>query len=314
MSIVFGLSQRIATGRFNTGSSELVAYLRDVFTGALNTENGRSPGQQTRAYCTLSGSVVTSDYVNGVPQMAGNSISSVDDDNYPGRTDCAIYGKVIFFGASDDIIYAFDVVGDVVDQQNVARVANIQQTEGVIGALKAIHADYTAPIFENETAGIAGGCKVAPALSYSQYTPSWGITLKTANYSDASGFDRTDDFVGMAMIVRAPTTGDVVTYFYQGSSPLSYISDIIDGDTIDVGCSNNNANSIRDYTLDLDAFADYSSVYDDGSEKNQGFCLDSDDFWIATSNLRKFVRFIPGGQNPSAIELDASEENPCRKS
>lgn len=324
IGIVFSLSQRIAYGRYNNATNELADFLKDTFSSVLNTENARFGNELSREYCSLSGATASGNFANGRPVMSGVNSTSTPTEPYayyPGRTNCAIYGKILFFGttglndasSADDKIYVFDIVGDTVEQNNMSSILATEKNSGIIAALKAVHADYSAAIFENSN-DPNSGCKVAPAGSFRTYSPSWGTLLKTANYNSPSGLDINDNFEGMVMIVRAPASGEVATFFYEGSYDSSEIPQMATDDgMLDIGCNNLSSGNVSSYTLDYQKFEDYTPTYDNGEEKNEGFCISSDDFWVAIGNLRKYIRFIRNGQNPSAIDLDQSEENPCRR-
>lgn len=362
MSVVIGIGSRIATGRYETASTEITDYLRDVYTIALNTENNREGIEGAREYCTL----YSATKING---KTGNKLfvnSDLNSDNppaikatdvEPGRTNCAIYGKALYFGAKDGEVHVFDVVGDAISntlkkdssgniiEENGEGVTDLKEMENmsVLKQLEYVRADIFAAIPEvNNSQELSiltslNNCRISPAASQTTYRPNWGALFKTANFGGDTSRNANNDFVGMVMIVRAPATGNVSTFFYErperdndqwdGFLAVARRSDvwlnIFDDDNQNsIGCGPYSENE-SDYK---DFVEKYSPVQlmqqqknrednDPGSvPKNEGFCIGSDDFYVAISGLKKFVEFIPGGQNASAIKLNEStskEENPC---
>ena len=344
MSVTIGIGRRIATGRYETASNEVADYFRDIYSATLNTENARLEDENARDYCTLASATIASGSVSTDKQNdffveSGQSISTLSSDptsGYPGRSNCAIYGKILFFGAKNDDainkVYSFDVVGEVVSakKDNITNRSQLDelQDKPVLDILKEVRADYLASVPQNLTSG-SGNCYVSPAGSYAAYESDWGTQFTTANFGEGTGRDKGDPFVGMVMIVRSPATGDVSTFFYEGDV-FYETNDSIGGLNLDNlissesdpelalgGCGGIlSSSSIASYSLarQIDKFPETpETTYDDGTEKYNGFCIDSDDFYVSISGVKKFVEFLPNGQNASAIKLDESESNPCRR-
>ena len=59
--------------------------------------------------------------------------------------------------------------------------------------------------------------------------------------------------------------------------------------------------------------ADQESLSEDSRNKNTGFCIGSDDFYVSMTNIRKYVEIVGDAQNTSAIKLDESGGNPCQQ-
>lgn len=352
MSVTIGIGSRIATGRYKTASTEIVDYLRDVYTIALNTENAREGIEGARTYCTLYGAWKEGqDEITGKPLFTNtkkdaNSTDITVTDVEPGRTNCAIYGKAIYFGAEDGKVHVFDVVGDTVTNNKKETGAagvyttELKELEGktVLEQLEAVRADIFAAIPSNvsdiKDINFSSNCLISPAGSESTYEPNWGALFKTANFGDsASGGstsrENTNDFIGMVMIVRSPASGNVSTFFYErpdGDGNWEFLDSNFDRN---YGCGTYKdgspektfieENSPVELIKDQNERRDDSTMSDTVPEYN-GFCIGSDDFYIAISGQKKFVEFIPGGQNASAIKLvetngkdpDIKESyNPC---
>lgn len=334
MSVVVGIGSRIATGRYEAASTELTDYLRNTFLETLNVENSRSGVEGARKYCTIysavkedSGSpkytVVGSDD-NEELDLRNSPASAVS----PGRTDCAIYGKVIFF-AKDGKLHVFDLVGNVVTAAKDGKGIYIGgiQDKPILEQLKDVRADYLAFTPENTSdtnlSSISEYCNVAPAAGYTTYEPSWGALFKTANFGSAGGREKDSDFIGMVIITRAPASGDVSTFFYEvpdGESLSWDFDNLLSSPASSCGPISEDEYEkakIETYYSPTALIEDYQAkqeeTVEDKRDQYSGFCVGSDDFYVAISRNRKFIEITPGGQNASAIKLDESGENPCRK-
>ena len=348
MSVVIGIGSRIATGRYETASTEIADYLRDVYTVALNTENTREGIEGARNYCTLYGAVDKSEAADktntGKKLFVNNAVTSADvseTDVNPGRTNCAIYGKALYFGTKDGKVHIFDVVGNVVtnnllkdEKGEYTNDTELKQIENkpILEQLDYVRADIFAAIPDTNTlTDLGSNCRLSSAGAHTTYEPNWGALFKTANFKDNPSKKSGEDFVGMVMIVRAPATGNVHTFFYEtpGTPSLdtwAFLDEIDDDNAIDtVGCSeikqtdSEYTNTVKAYSPvqlieEQEERAD-STVDADTVPKNTGFCIGSDDFYVSISNLKKYVEFIPGGQNASAVKLNETTDkdggNPC---
>lgn len=341
MSVTIGIGSRISSGRYETASTEITDYLRDVYTVALNTENSREGLEGARKYCTLYSATNTSEEAtvsNAIPlytneKKANGTDTKIDtQDLYPGRTNCAIYGKAMYFGAKDGKVHVFDVVGNAVNNYKKTDVNGKETTmlkgleeKTVLEQLKDVRADIFAALPENIKAAnlendLSNYCRPSFAGKESTYEPNWGALFETANFGGSTSRDSGGNFIGMVMIVRAPASGNVSTFFYEQPSNGGGWEFLDDPDSL-----YSDGDSCGDYNKESSAYKDivdkYSPVQlmnaqNDGgtSPENTGFCIGSDDFYVAISGRKKYVEFIPGGQNASAVKLVESndkEENPC---
>lgn len=104
-----------------------------------------------------------------------------------GRSEKAIYGKLITFGATSEgknAIYTYDVVGDIGDVG----------TGSVIEALRSLNADVT----------ISEDGSVKPAGIVENYKPRWSAMIEKT--------DSFTPFVGEVMIIRHPKSGTIYTF------------------------------------------------------------------------------------------------------
>lgn len=353
MSVAIGIGGRISSGRYETAANEITDYLRDVYAETLNVENQRVGVEGARRYCTLYGSVpitengetTTGSVLTAYKGRQDNNWSNTEPtDVYPGRTDCAIYGKIIFFGAEPDEIrddngvlidvaeriHAFDIVGDVITAdkkpsngtETIPSEVETLQNKSIEEQLNYVRADYLALIPESTGAsGLAGlsdtSCHLAAAASHTTYTPNWGAIEKTANR--VAGRSENTDFVGFVMVVRAPASGDVHTFFYESPTATRWDFTFLNDPTTtscSLSSSEYNSHAESSYYSPLKLRETYRTTQDalaeDQRDQNTGFCISSDDFYITISNIKKYVGFFKDGQNASAVKLDESEDNPCR--
>ena len=341
MSVTIGIGSRISNGRYETANNEIANFLRDVYAETLNTENARVGLEGARKYCTLSSAIQNTidspaELFIKHPGSSYAGLNGATEANlFPGRTNCAIYGKVIFFGVKgDEKIHDFDIVGNVVtakkDANGETDLDRLSRLEGgVLAELNYVHADFLAAIPRNEH-NLNDSCKVSPAGGHATYQSDWGAVFQTANAGN--GRDKGSPFIGMVMIVRSPLNGDVSTFFYErpsGKGEWEFIEQYIDNNAYTLGgCGpfgTNIYNSIISRYSPVPLIEQYQKdqalAAGSGTEdKNTGFCIGSDDFYIAISGRRKYIEFVANGQNATAVKLnetdivDPSKEdyNPCQ--
>ena len=329
MAVAIGFGGRIATNRYDTAASELVDYLRDIYTEALNTENNRAGIEGARNFCTLSSALSGDEklYIGNSSDYLDVLDSGDEVAFYPGRTNCAIYGKILFFGVGNNSeaskkVHIFDIVGDVATaarqtkQDSPKTSTDLEQLnnkdpiagEKILAELEYVHADFRAALSENPRS-VTSNCHISPAAGYTTYDFDWGTFSKSANFKD-------ENFIGFAMIVRSPLSGDVHTLFYErpsGSEPWDFHFDSSDPGG-DVSCEKLtgssytnivNENSPIKLLRDSKEEEDYYNIPLD-EKFHTGFCLASDDAYVSIVGRRKFIEFIDGGQNASAVKLEES--------
>lgn len=342
MSVVMGIGGRIATGRYETAANEIVDYFRDVYTATLNTENARTGTEGQRDYCTLySATTYPEPSYNASPgdqllalsndkrftnDRESTSITeeAKKQDTYPGRTDCAIYGKAIYFNGGKTA-HVFDVVGNVVT--NVKKeendyVTDLKRLENatVLEQLEYARADIFAAIPDSVGSST---CKLSAAGDHTVYEPNWGALFKSANDNDKGS-----DFNGMVMVVRSPLSGNVSTFFYEhksSSDDWNFFKSLEDNNTsVSCGPYITSADSTRavpevEKLSPVQLLLKQEEEALDDKPENTGFCIGSDDFYVALTGAKKYVEFIPGGQNASAVKLNETDikdkdekgYNPC---
>lgn len=270
VGIIGGASNSIARQRYNDSVNSFVEFLKNIYSETTNVQNQR-----------------TSSLTNSTCSIASTK-AATDPDNTsknPGRSDCAIYGKLVVFGEAGDsqTIHVYDVVGEVlpVDRTTADYVSSkLKTSDSVLASLDksdGVKADVV---------GLDSSGNAAPALGHYTYTPEWQARIET---TAASG----DTFKGAVLIVRSPLSGTVHTYVYSGTTlaPSTLFGAPAAGTSTAV-LSNN-----------LSSFS---------NSANLDFCIGSDDYSAASSHRRN-VRILADGNNITAVELVAADsgDNKC---
>lgn len=209
-----------------------------------------------------------------------------------GRTDKAIYGKLITFGQEhnlnggtvsgdkkDQEIFVYDVIGD----------AEVNGTGSVKELLSKAHASL---VVEEKKNGIT---KVDFAGFVDSYSPTWGAVIE-----DVDG----DLYTGAILVVRHPRSGVVNTLVRKNSMNVNYAMFHAPG-------------------------ADYSAIKDilvralDTDDSNLGFFVKQVDFCLnpygfgIRSGLRRDIRLVNNARNASGVEIidliNDINKNACAK-
>ena len=188
-----------------------------------------------------------------------------------GRSDYAIYGKLITFGedynlsfeSNDDAtIFVYDVVGS----------ANGSMGSGALDALRSLVANVV--VKTDETWSAAGLVEA--------YHLNWSAKLEKINSHD--------DFIGAVLIVRSPSSGTIYTY-------------TMTGETIQVNETLKTAQAYPE--MSYNPLSNYlNSTH---FAMNQiDFCVNPDN-----SSFRRNIRISANSHNSSGISIATDEENQC---
>lgn len=201
---------------------------------------------------------------------------------YDGKSDQAIYGKLVTFGES------VNLAGDLNDDQALFVYDIIGKSNGDIGGGNIVNALKNL----EATVVVARDGKVVPAGMVESYIPRWGAKLqKTGNLSHPRQYE------GSLLIVRHPRSGMVYTL----------ASDLV----LEVNQAVKNAQSYFDIEDALDkANVLTSEALDSFEMKQVDFCVNP--YGDDPSRLRTDVRIIDGSRNASGIEIRAEDNNVCR--
>ena len=130
-----------------------------------------------------------------------------------GRTDQAIYGKLVTFNVDDEeknIINTYNVIGDVSDSIGTGKALEL---------LKDLNGNIVKTV-ESED-GLEP--KKVSVGFVEQYAPRWGSAIQ---FDDAAG-DPKASFVGALLIIRHPLSGTIYTYTTNQRVDKTTFSDIL---------------------------------------------------------------------------------------
>lgn len=123
-----------------------------------------------------------------------SQVTNVQNDGN-GRSDKAIYGKLVVFSEEDNKnnILTYNVIGD----------ANSEKCSSgdVLAKLNCLNANVN---YKGEPTGFV-----------EDYTPRWASQIQTPDGWDANGLPGYSLFRGLLLVVRHPSSGTVYTYIYQ---------------------------------------------------------------------------------------------------
>lgn len=323
--VMVGTSTNIARQRYNDAIVSLTDYFRQAYSEVINVQNVRS-GLATPAYCSVS----------TIYDSEGNAQAPISAA--PGRTNCAIYGKLLTIGERstesdnnlDSSIHSYDIIGKIFspnDYQNSKKKAEAKKSSddasGVsssedIETLKEVGANVVTLSTKNTSE-----CTLATAGAASFYNPLWGVNLETTSANNTR-------FRGAILIFRSPLSGTVQTYYVDYSSrsatsdiPIDISYAISQFPALSGACNQGTLSSSNaaksEASKYLTAILNDPSLATNDSSDNQylTICAASDDL-AQIGSRRRGIRILKGGHNATAIELlnadilRTGEENPCR--
>lgn len=206
--------------------------------------------------------------IRGIYSSVTDVRNSSDLLDKPGRSNYAIYGKLVVIDGSAEI-RVYSVVGKLSDP-------NVSLSDGS-SAISAINA-LGANIVKEE--------KANPSKTYyrfydeESYIIPWDATIEKPN----GEYEK-----GLLLIVMSPISGIVNSYYADGSSPGSYTRRVIEATTA-------NKDTMDNFKKAL------ASGFSDGSGRETliSFCIDSTD---NSFNFRRNVRVLVGAMNPSGVDI-----------
>lgn len=213
-----------------------------------------------------------------------------------GRSDTAIYGKLISFGqkvglmgedldSSEQVIFIYDVVGKV-------NTAGEGGTGSVTDALKQLNANVA--VVKERSNGVI--TKMEPAGEVESYMPRWGAAIEKTGIITSEPDRQTDLFTGSILVVRHPRSGTIHTLYSERV----------------INVNENLATGLQDnYKKARDMLI---SVLDTFEAQELDFCVDPNGTEVVSNNNRRDIRLVNNARNASGVEiidLD-SNENKCR--
>ncbi|MDO4759163.1 MAG: hypothetical protein Q4A30_00005 [Candidatus Saccharibacteria bacterium] len=272
VSIMAGTSISIARRRYTDAVNDITDYLRRAYAEVINVQNSRLGTTDQDIYCTVS--------TMFDPSSGHSVVKSGSTDNFPGRTNCIIYGKLITFGEQGSTnIHSYDIIG------RIHRV-DIDNQDNAITALEAVGANVVTVQNLNQvcTLGLAGNANV--------FEPRWQASLINSKTRKL--------YQGSVMIVRSPISGTVQTYYSQNTIPVQQtLADKNQAFFGNTGCL---ASELRSRYSDLHKeLLMKELIHNTFTKEDATFCVDSDDFFALSS--RRAIRIKAEGRNTSGVEL-----------
>lgn len=300
VGIMAGTSTAIARQRYNDSVQDFTEFLRRTYSETVNVQNVRIGSLGDSYSCTLSGMVDESGRLIGSDDNSWTRWTSTGDpggtDGYPGRSGCAVYGRLITFGENgEETIRSYDIIGRTMHSDVNTNMSTMQ-------ALKEVAADIITIHVENNGRN-APECVFAAAGNTNRYILQWQAKAET------TAADR-QPFVGTVMIVRSPITGTIHTYVMEGTA---------------IGANDVITNKDNRYSLNISGsndckgeLANYHRAMNEGrllskylsteyfKPKEIDICVGSTDLF-AVSGLRRNIRLVEDGRNATAVELVAQD-------
>jgi len=300
-SVLGGLSARIHDQRYRDAVTDIADYLRGVYSEVIYVENDRT-GQLGLRSCTVA------DFLDN-----GNGFHTNDANAnaHPGRSNCAVYGKLITFGEQDSYtVHTYDVIGRTADSFDANfNISDLEEKD--LAELKAV---FTGAVtVEKQT-----DCKFTPAGNSASHTPEWQSRLTYPNDKDVY---KEKPYKGAVLIVRSPISNIVHTYVLkkdgEDQSDITIeIQNLLASSTIGTTPTGCNDTSVKMYAQSS-AISSFLSNYISGSvagyklqKAELDFCVDSDDLFRSRRN----IRFEEDGHDYTAVTLVPvdGEDNRCR--
>ena len=219
----------------------------------------------------------TNDIVQNFADFLGSQYSAVANvqSNGAGNSGKAIYGKVVTFGeeGAGDTIYIYDLFGDVVPSDTIARLS-------VPKMLEYVHADV---IVQDKIEG-TNKCNYS-VHNQSEYSARYGTKVQTADG---------DDFKGTIIISRSPSSGSIHTYV--ASEPIE-VQKILAEQAEVVGATGCQTEP-------------FIGIYDNLQSSEINFCLNSE-YMLGRIYDVKIERDAKNATNVKIVNLDDPENNKC---
>ena len=278
VGVIANTHRNIANQRFSSSVQNFATFLRRVYNEVEDVQiANRSTITSIRDYCTMDAAVISS-------RDLGNS-------GLPGsgRSDCAVYGKLVTFGenqSNSKEIYVYDVIGNIVDNRHpiaatndLAAVAEVQAGVVLLDRSSA-SSPYT--------------------LSVSSYSQSldWDAWIEDINGNR---------FTGAILIVRSPLSGVIHTYInnsYSANGINLYQTLSSAGSAMSAADANAKFSTNGTVARLTASISNYQA-------QEVNFCVDSDD---RGGQKRRNIRLAADARNSGDIIVvvaDDSGENQC---
>ena len=236
------------------------------------------------------------DSVQNYMEFLRSVYSEVSNPQSPGngRSDYAIYGKLVTFGqttasngaaipSSEQRIYVYDVIGQ----------SDSIGTGAVTAALVAANANV---IVENkDSSGNTTGVSLAGNVR--EYIPTWGAAIDDAGKTNGTPYK------GSILIVRHPRSGTISTLVYSGNDGVIQVNELV-----------KNANSSKNFTNVRNMLKNKLKVVNGFKAGQIDFCVNPNGVGTA-ADVRRNIRLLSNARNASGVELVNQDDadNKCLK-
>ena len=281
--VMTGISTSTARRRYNDSVNDIVEQIRNAYAATISVENVRTDtGDQSSYFCSISSAFINKDTRKAVNYTTPDSKITATNDNYPGRSKCAVYGQVITFGEQDStVINRYDIIGlaDIDDRNDI----DPDDSDAVLKALKKIGANI---VTLKQGGAKAKKCTASLAGTTSSYLPQWGATIENKTAKRTL-------YKGAIMIARSPVSGTVHTFVYTGDGTFE----------VQKWLSDNASKSTCDGFYQDDGYFITKAMANDELEKKKiDICVGSEDLF-GVAGRRRAIRIHKDGSTESAVEL-----------
>lgn len=259
IGVLTSIGTRVSDQRYSDSVNDFAEFLRNVYNEVGNTVNLRqgSGDGGFRKKCTL--------------------WSTNDGDRKPdgsvGRSDCAIYGKMILFNwDGSGTPYTYDLAGNAVDLYH-----ELSDSSSALNSLKSVGAGILA---ENCTNASHSSCTKGYAGSETKYMTPWQHRIENT--------DKTGDNLASYTIViaRVPTDNTIHTFRLKTNRGSINMGNAL---TSSAASSTNSPLRVADNN-----YEELNTAID--------FCIDQDTNG-GSNNRRRNVRLNAGANSADAVEI-----------
>ena len=273
VSVTVGVQNSIYQQRVNDSVQNFAEFLRGVYAEVTNVQN---PGMQN---------------------------VEAGEGNNNGRSNQAIYGKLITFGESRNLAgeeinggnpsneaFVYSVVGKVLEESD-STSGGILQILQRLGASVAILKTDDRGDKEVSLAGLA-----------ESYTPRWAAEIEPACGNGDCSWTYDQPLQGTVLIVRHPSSGVVYTYYMDKTIQVNEKMQWLERDENVEQVNLTLAEMCKEYPSDTGCFSDFT-------QQDIDFCINPDPGVVT---LRRDVRIDKGARNASGVVIVSDDESRCR--
>ena len=209
-----------------------------------------------------------------------------------GRSNEAIYGKLIVFGEGEDLngntntdqeIYTYDVIGN----------ANLSGSGQVVDSLRAVGANVVRPLSFGENGEVT---KIEPVGENKVFVPRWGMSIEEVELDSDGKFPL---FTGSILVVRHPRSGTINTLINKNVIGVNKMVKDYNGGSREFKPG---TSEYKYESLLTDELSNFEATEVDFCINQYGNAVQSDNRWD--------VRMVSNARNGSGVEiigLDADE-------